>query len=706
MKELKKKCVKLCLTFAAVIILGLIPNLKSFAASSITISDSEVTEWGTTATDGSEAHLYRQKIVSDEDTFWILYFVTKSDSSVKATIKKESGNVTFKKLTLPKSKVKKGTSLEYLVKMVSNYNNNNYFLDKKNTYYYAAFKDSSGKAVVHVIIPKMYVDALYDYMKDDAMKSCYSENGIYFPNSSLASMADANDDDVKKVNKTFTTYTGLFKDSGNIAPGYVYTSSTSRKAVKCTTTVSSSCNRGVIASPNRLEGFNEIKISNAYNGISLNLDLKFSMVGTSTDTTEAKCQTEKEIPVKFTAFDGSTLMNSTAMIVRNKNKHTLMHLNTFTFCDKEWKEGYFCYCGYEQMVKHPATNHTYGAGNVLVQPDCVKAGIRIYRCQKCTHEKSETIAPLGHLDDKVFHTIKEPTCTEVGHEYTFCVRCKARMQHRNTPALGHNDDGIFVETLAATCTEKGLLQTHCKRCDVAVSSKEVAPLGHLFDSGKIVRQATTTKDGYKVCTCSRCKTTKNVTIPKLKSQTTTENNTQSTTQQPTTSTTKKDDSEFKDTNKVKQDELKNNLKVTDKKSGGKYRITNVKKKNGKVVGGSVTYVRPNNINCTKMTAPKNIKIAGVKFKVTSISPKAFKGCKNLKSATLESNIVTVGKSAFYGCSKLRTVNIRSKKIKNIGTNSFKGISSKAKIHVPKGKVKSYKKKLQKGGLSKKAEFTN
>ena len=148
-------------------------------------------------------------------------------------------------------------------------------------------------------------------------------------------------------------------------------------------------------------------------------------------------------------------------------------------------------------------------------------------------------------------------------------------------------------------------------------------------------------------------------------------------------------------NKVTAAQLKKNLTVADKKSGGKYKITKVVKKNGKVISGNVTYMAPYNKNTTKMTAPKAVKIGGVKFFVTALNKNAFKDCKNLKSATIEINVTSIGANAFCGCKKLKSVNIRSKQIKKIGSNAFKGINGKATIKVPKIKLEKYTKQISK-----------
>ena len=77
--------------------------------------------------------------------------------------------------------------------------------------------------------------------------------------------------------------------------------------------------------------------------------------------------------------------------------------------------------------------------------------------------------------------------------------------------------------------------------------------------------------------------------------------------------------------------------------------------------------------------------------------------------TLASNVSSIGKSAFQNCSALKTITIKTKllidkKKGKVGTNAFKGISSNAKVTVPKGTKKDDQKLLQKRGMPKKAEF--
>jgi hypothetical protein len=157
--------------------------------------------------------------------------------------------------------------------------------------------------------------------------------------------------------------------------------------------------------------------------------------------------------------------------------------------------------------------------------------------------------------------------------------------------------------------------------------------------------------------------------------------------------------------KVKAGDLKNNLKVADKKSGGKYKITKVTKKKGKVTGGTVTYMAPYNKNCTKATAGNYIKIGGVKFKITVVNANAFKGCTKLKSFTAGENITTIGKNAFKDCKNLKTFTLKSLSLKSIGANSFKGVNAKIKFKVPKKKLDRYERMIRKAGAPKTSKIT-
>ncbi len=101
---------------------------------------------------------------------------------------------------------------------------------------------------------------------------------------------------------------------------------------------------------------------------------------------------------------------------------------------------------------------------------------------------------------------------------------------------------------------------------------------------------------------------------------------------------------------------------------------------------------------TKVTINTVTGTDGVKYKVTSIGPKAMQNNKKMTSLTIGANVKTIGKSAFNGCKKLGKVKIQSTKLRSIGKQAFKGTKSSLKVKVPSKQLERYKKILKKAGL--------
>ena len=176
--------------------------------------------------------------------------------------------------------------------------------------------------------------------------------------------------------------------------------------------------------------------------------------------------------------------------------------------------------------------------------------------------------------------------------------------------------------------------------------------------------------------------------------------------------------------------------------GGSYKVTSDKA--GKL---TVAYVASPTTKSAKVVVPAEVTIKGKTYKVTAIEDKAFINNKTIQTVTVEKNVTTIGESAFDGCTKLKTVNLKNKiteikanafakctslkkfvipasvvkigkkafygckNLKNITIkttkltkkkvrkNAFKGIHKKAKIKVPKKKLKAYTKILEKVGVN-------
>ena len=230
---------------------------------------------------------------------------------------------------------------------------------------------------------------------------------------------------------------------------------------------------------------------------------------------------------------------------------------------------------------------------------------------------------------------------------------------------------------------------------------------------------------YGWLTSSKSQITSYVVLSEGNTRPTTEATTQYTTQATTQATTQQKDSKnkkngvgtispdgkiltgtdgvrYKVAEKLGKDELKKNLKIADKKSGGKYKITKITTKNGKITGGTLMYVKPYNKNTELVSATGNVVIAGVKFTVTSIGNNAFKDCKKLSRVVIGPGVITIGKKAFCGTSNLNLITIKSKKITKIGYKAFSGTNENVVIQVPKSKKSKYTKMIKKRGISKEA----
>lgn len=120
-------------------------------------------------------------------------------------------------------------------------------------------------------------------------------------------------------------------------------------------------------------------------------------------------------------------------------------------------------------------------------------------------------------------------------------------------------------------------------------------------------------------------------------------------------------------------------------------------------GSTVAFTKTKS-TAKSISVPATITYGGIKYKVTEVSGNAFKNNKKVTTVKLGSNIITIGVSAFQGCKKLKTITVSSKKLKIVGKKAFSGIYTKAKVKVPSGKKKAYKKLLKGKGLSKKAKI--
>ena len=139
----------------------------------------------------------------------------------------------------------------------------------------------------------------------------------------------------------------------------------------------------------------------------------------------------------------------------------------------------------------------------------------------------------------------------------------------------------------------------------------------------------------------------------------------------------------------KEDEI-----VKDEETNASYKISSTTSK-------TVVFYSFVNKNVTDFEIPAEVTLGGKKYKVTEIAPNAFKNNKKLKKFTIGKNIKKIGKNAFYGCKNLKSITVKTTKLtkKSVGKNAFKKIHKKAKIKVPKKKLKAYKKIFKARGVT-------
>ena len=294
---------------------------------------------------------------------------------------------------------------------------------------------------------------------------------------------------------------------------------------------------------------------------------------------------------------------------------------------------------------------------------------------------------------------------------------------------------------APTCTKSGTGHTECSICgDIMSTNVSVQPLGHTWNSGRVTKKPTYTAAGVMTYTCTVCKATKTGSIAKL----------------PTTDISKK---ASKITISGIESKIYNGKAHTQKslvvkagtktlKLGTDYTVTY---SNNKAVGKATMVIRGKNaysgkitrtfaINkaakgktytvgkfkytitdartnglgtvslagttytrsdkkFTSVTIGDTVTIGDVRFKITSVGANAFSRYSVLKNVTIGKNVTSIGSNAFLSCKNLRTVNIKSTKLKKVGTKAFYGTYSKITFVLPKGKAASYKKLIKNGSPS-------
>ena len=380
-------------------------------------------------------------------------------------------------------------------------------------------------------------------------------------------------------------------------------------------------------------------------------------------------------------------------------------------------------CGMEdtdRIIFLDSLGHDWDSGIITTKATCTEAGEKTYTCQRCGKTKSESIDAIGHEWEKYG---KSYPCEET-HHY-ICKNCGV-LSYEKGPFVGAKEHTIVIDkAIEPTYTKTGLTEgSHCSVCGKVIVKQNVIPV--------LAKKTTTTKTTTTKPTTTKSTTTKPTTTKPTKQQTVSEKPKEivgvGTISSDGTTLTDVDGIKYYVSEKLTNDKLSKGISLADKKSAGKYKITKIIKTNGKVTGGTVTYMKPYNKNCITANVKVSIIISGAKFKVTAIAKKAFMGCKSLTKVTIKKNVKYIGNSAFENCTSLKTVicksvrltkigervfcgdknlkriSFKSTQIKKIGKNAFRRINKRAKISVPKKRLKKYKKMIKNAGAPKKVKI--
>lgn len=154
--------------------------------------------------------------------------------------------------------------------------------------------------------------------------------------------------------------------------------------------------------------------------------------------------------------------------------------------------------------------HAYGSGTVTTEATCTQDGVRTYTCSGCGKTYTEAIRAKGH---SYAESVTGATCTERGYTTHTCSACGDSYRNLYVDALGHQFDQGVV-TKAPTGDTDGIRTYTCSRC--RITREETIPAtGHTYDNGTVTKEATCMEAGIRTYRCSDCGRTYTEEIPSL-----------------------------------------------------------------------------------------------------------------------------------------------------------------------------------------------
>lgn len=140
----------------------------------------------------------------------------------------------------------------------------------------------------------------------------------------------------------------------------------------------------------------------------------------------------------------------------------------------------------------------------VIDATCTEQGYSVYTCFCGETENKEYIDSLGHIESE-WKTINEATESSEGLKRKSCTRCGETLKEEKIPKIEgtHTCSLKKSETVAATCTADGYSVYSCS-CGKTEKKDYVSKLGHNESDWKVEIEATTTTNGLKRKSCTRC----------------------------------------------------------------------------------------------------------------------------------------------------------------------------------------------------------
>ena len=195
-------------------------------------------------------------------------------------------------------------------------------------------------------------------------------------------------------------------------------------------------------------------------------------------------------------------------------------------CETAGKESRTCIrdASHKEERSIPALGHDYGEWQIKIQPTCLQQGQSVRVCKNDpSHKETAALAKTNHRWS-AWTTTLNPTETNNGQMSRKCMICQSE-EYQVIPPLQHTHVLEYKAAVEAKCETSGNIAYYqCRECQKIfsdpdgrneISSVWVNSYGHSWGSWRVVRNATTTSEGLRERSCTRCGKVESEAIPKL-----------------------------------------------------------------------------------------------------------------------------------------------------------------------------------------------